>query len=201
VRYKGYNMDNGQKKLDARTIEIQADDLAAAFGYTSTQFMRELSLWGWTMIMNEAERLACVDRWNHNATLPQKDRTRDVNVTWDNIRDATQQFIPSKLDNPVLVNRHAGWLYVLYDADAGLCKIGCTTGDDCKRQRTLIRSHGHPLVNLLNAKVANRFVAEKQCHRHFQHCRRNGEWFAVKPEDLVAYIEEQIDWLHLDKNC
>lgn len=180
-------------------LQIELEDLAAAFGYTATQFKNELALWGWTFIMDEATRRSHVDRWNRNATLPEKERTREAFVTWENLRDATQQFVPSKVHNPVPVNRHEGWLYVLHDGNAKLCKIGCTASGAGKRQRTLISAHGGLLSNVLNAKVSDRFATEKFCHEHFQDRRRNGEWFAVEPDEVVAFIRERVNYIQIEE--
>ena len=149
--------------------------------------------------MDEATRLSHVDRWNRNSSLPEKERMREAFVTWENLRDATQQFIPSKIDNPIPVNRHEGWLYVLHDGNAELCKIGCTASGAGKRQRSLIGAHGVPLRNVLNAKVSDRFTAEKLCHAHFQDRRRNGEWFAVRPDEVVAFIRGRVSWIEIEE--
>jgi len=188
-----------RSEQDAQRLEIELADLAAAFGYTAAQFKHELALWGWTSIMDEATRLSHVDRWNRNATLPEKQRTREAFITWENLRDATQQFVPSKIDSPVLVNRHEGWLYVLHDGHAQLCKIGCTSSGIGKRQRALIGAHGSPLRNVLNAKVEDRFAAEKLCHAYFHNRRRNGEWFAVEPEEVVAFIKGHVNCIEIEE--
>jgi hypothetical protein len=181
--------------MEKREIELQ--DLAAAFGYTATQFKHELALWGWTMIMDEAERLSHIDRWHRNGALPEKQRSRDAFVTWENIRDATQKFVPSKVEVPVLVNRFEGWIYVLHDINAQLCKIGCTASEAGKRQRALIAAHGGPLRHVLNAKVNDRFAVEKACHEHFKDRRQNGEWFAVEPEDVVAFVKTHVECIEI----
>lgn len=186
--------EHGTQKL-----QIKMEDLAAAFGYTATQFKNELALWGWTFIMDEATRLSHVDRWNRNSAVPETERMREAFVTWENLRDATQQFIPSKIENPVPVNRHEGWLYVLHDGNAALCKIGCTASRAGERQRALIGAHGVPLRNVLNAKVSHRFAAEKLCHEHFQDRRRNGEWFAVEPDEVVAFIKESVSCIQIEE--
>jgi hypothetical protein len=189
--------DNDEQRT--RKLQIGLEDLAAAFGYTATQFKDELALWGWTFIMDEATRLSHVDRWNRNSALTEKERTLEAFVTWENLRDATQQFIPSKIDNPVPVNRHEGWLYVLHDGNAELCKIGCTASGTGKRQRALIGAHGVPLRNVLNAKVNDRFAAEKLCHEHFHDRRRNGEWFAVGPDEVVTFIRDHVNCIQIEE--
>lgn len=50
----------------------------------------------------------------------------------------------------------------------------------------------------MNAKVSDRFAAEKQCHRHFAETRRGGEWFEAELVDVVEYLHEQLDWLEID---
>lgn len=95
-------------------------------------------------------------------------------------------------------HNRVGWLYVLFDAHAELCKIGRTTQPNNKRQAGLIAGHCHPLVNLINARVEDCHAAERQCHSHFSRHRRNGEWFAVPPDEVAAYVNEQVDWLEID---
>jgi hypothetical protein len=95
-------------------------------------------------------------------------------------------------------NSRAGWLYVLYDAENDLCKIGCTAQADRKRQRALMAAHSHKLLNLLNAEVDDRYAAENQCHRHFAEHRRNGEWFAVRPHVMIEYVYFHVDHAVVD---
>lgn len=94
------------------------------------------------------------------------------------------------------ISEKEGCLYVLYDGATGMCKIGMTKRAG-ERQRSIMGGHGTTLVNVLNARVPDRFAAETKCHRHFRAYRQNGEWFYVSPVEIVSYIHEHIDWYSL----
>lgn len=91
-----------------------------------------------------------------------------------------------------------GYIYVLYDGQSKLCKIGCTKSERRDRQRAIIGAHGGVLVNVLNAKVTDRRAAEAQCHKRFAANRTNGEWFEVELTEVVDYIHKEIEWSEID---
>lgn len=179
---------------------VEADDLAADLGYNCTEFKRQLALMGWTMVLSEAERLACADNWERNETLPERSRRLwDGQITWKHLRDAAASFIPPKKALAAQpVRRKAGWVYVLYDPYNEMCKIGCTASASTKRQKSIMGGHGHKLINLPNVKVKDRCAAERQCHQNFQQVRRNGEWFHLTPDVIVKYIHENLEWEEFD---
>ena len=88
----------------------------------------------------------------------------------------------------------AGYLYILHDGMTGLTKIGCTRAGTGARQRAIIGAHGSALVNVVNAKVANRRAAELQCHAFFATSRTNGEWFNADLGDIITYVGAEVDW-------
>ena len=91
-----------------------------------------------------------------------------------------------------------GYVYVLFDAEADLVKIGCTKNANRQRQKAIMGAHCSKLLNILNAKVADRFASESQCHRHFKHQRKAGEWFKSELSEVVEYIHGEIDWCEID---
>lgn len=178
-------------------MQITASDLAAAFGYSTTSFMKKLGLIGWGVIMSEADRLAHVDQFksSHKSRGP----WTEPPLAWKHLAAATESYIPTKTPNePKLENRNEGYLYVLYDKRTEMCKIGCTRSGSGRRQREIMAAHGSELVNVLNAKVANRYAAETQCHQQFQDCRRNGEWFQADIVRVAKYVDEQVECQTID---
>jgi hypothetical protein len=89
-------------------------------------------------------------------------------------------------------------VYVLYDPSNEMCKIGCTASASARRQKSIMGAHGHKLINLLNVKVKDRFAAERQCHENFKKVRRNGEWFLLRPDVIVKYMHENVEWEEFD---
>lgn len=99
-----------------------------------------------------------------------------------------------------LETQKEGYLYVIYDGFSGLAKIGRTKRVG-RRQRAIMSSHGHVLVNILNAKVDDQFAVESQVHQHFKSERKGGEWFAADLSELVMYVHRCVDWIQLDMEC
>ncbi len=91
-----------------------------------------------------------------------------------------------------------GYVYVLFDAQTQLLKIGCTKNSNGARQKAIIGAHHSPLINVLNAKVEDRFASEAQCHKKFKHQRRSGEWFSTDLIDVIEYVHTDIDWCEID---
>lgn len=186
-----------------RTVEVTVEDVAKELGYSGRAFHRELSLIGWCHVIDEAERLASIDRWNKNSALPEKQRIRELQVTYEILIRAAELVIPRRKPKPntprkAPVPSKEGYVYVLYDAETHRCKIGCTSTADGKRQWSLMRSHGAVLVNVLNAKVKDRYATEAQCHEQFKEYRKGGEWFEAPLVDVVNYIHQSVDWSELD---
>lgn len=95
----------------------------------------------------------------------------------------------------------SGYVYILFDAKHKLIKIGCTKNGNQSRQKVITGAHPSLLINVLNARVQDRFAAEAQCHTHFKHQRTSGEWFSTKVTDAITYINENVDWCELDFEC
>lgn len=185
------------------TVELA--DLAAAFDLPATRIQRELTLLGWHMILNEATRLAHVDDFDRNAgkrRIIESLKDLEVTPTWAHFIEAAKEFLPhlasrapGKPTSPP--NRLVGYVYVLFDGMTGLSKIGHTKTAG-RRQRAQMSGHGSALVNVVNAKVADCLAAETKCHEHFAQYRTNGEWFSAKLEDIIQYVDAELDWLEID---
>lgn len=184
-----------------RTVDIP--DLAAAFQISASRLREELAQMAFQTIYHEAVRLAHVEvfgqrqgqRINSRADL-------EMTPTWQHLVQATQDFLPHLASRAPVVaacppDRSAGFVYVLFDGLSGLCKIGHTKSSG-RRQRSQMSSHGHPLVNLVNAKVANCAAAELKCHEHFAAQHAHGEWFTASPEEILQFITSTLEVLSLD---
>lgn len=117
--------------------------------------------------------------------------------------DLMLPFVPNRVElrKRARSEPEPGFVYVLFDGISMKCKIGCTASNDGSRQRSIMSSHGSVLVNILNAGVKDRFLTEKQCHKHFNGRRTNGEWFSVDPDEVIEYIHAEVDWVSLDFEC
>jgi len=60
---------------------------------------------------------------------------------------------------------------------------------------------GNILCNVINCEVEEHYEVESQCHQRFKDSRRNGEWFSVDLEELIAYFYKEIDWCSIDFEC
>src|ERR1700692_3225641 len=94
-----------------------------------------------------------------------------------------------------------GYLYVLFDAYSGRCKIGRTRQMAGKLQRSIMSAYPVPTLNAVTACVADCVAAETQCHRYFASLRANGEWFDIGVVEAVQYVHEEIDWCELDRRA
>lgn len=81
-----------------------------------------------------------------------------------------------------------GFVYLLYDAESSLTKIGRTTRSDGSRQKQIIGAHPTPLENVLTIDVDDCIEAESRCHKHFSRHRKNGEWFSADLSSIVQYL-------------
>lgn len=186
---------------EMKTMNIDVDDVAAALGYSGKAFKEELALIGWNVLMNEADRLASSEHFHAQLAIPQRERSLySDSIAGRHVLAAAAGLVQPKKPLPSkLESCKIGSLYHLYDAKTGLSKIGCTRGTSAKRQRSIIGGHSTPhLVNIVNAKVADRFAAESQCHEHFKAHRVNGEWFQIDPNEIIRYIHETICWLEIE---
>lgn len=184
-------------------------DLAKAFKISAKQLERELALFAWGTLMNEAERLRFGEHFdapgkdqNKKTTLEELSSDTDRPVHWRHLVAATKNLLPHITDLPPekvpeLSEHLEGYLYVLYDGVSKLSKIGCTRNNG-RRQRAIMGAHGSVLANILNAKVADCRAAEAQCHKHFQEFRRNGEWFNVDLKTITEYVGQEIEWAEID---
>lgn len=184
-------------------------EVAKAFDVSPAILERQLALLGWGIVMNEAERLACSESFTKGTADPKarasaRDLLQNLSLLeWKHMEAAFRALLPQlgalppgKTRPPK--DRHAGAIYVLHDGVTGLSKIGCTRSAG-RRQRSQMASHGHVLVNLLNATVADMRAAEAQCHEHFKAHRRNGEWFDAPIMDILHYIAVEIEWQEIDR--
>ncbi len=79
-------------------------------------------------------------------------------------------------------NDKSGWIYVL-DDQLGHYKIGKTRHlSERIKQLKIQLPYKVSIVAVL--KVADCHTAEALLHKDFQHCRVNGEWFAMQTDDL-----------------
>ncbi|MBB6299928.1 GIY-YIG nuclease family protein [Rhizobium leucaenae] len=73
------------------------------------------------------------------------------------------------------------------DNDPPLCKIGIANSPE-KRLTQLSTGSPHAL-RLEMARYANNASAvERAAHSHFGDYRRNGEWFAIEPDEAIEFI-------------
>ena len=192
--------------MDApKTVEISAEDVAKELGYSWPAFQKELALLGWAQVMNEAERLAYAEHFDHRIEEKEKTKqripfTEPPPPSWVQVIAAAESFVRRRRprSEPKGPSSKEGYLYVLYDGETLRCKIGCTNNADGKRQRSLMSSHGAVLANVLNAKVKDRYAAETQCHEKFKEYRKGGEWFQASLVDVVNYIHQSVEWSELD---
>ena len=59
-------------------------------------------------------------------------------------------------------------------------------------------AHHSQLINVLNARVTDRFASESQCHKQFKHQRRSGEWFSTGLVEVIEYVHREVDWCEID---
>ena len=153
--------------------------------------------------MNDAERLAHRDYYQFDKAPNEKtkiDQIQESIPRLEHVISAAKEALPG-LDATKLPQHGGsveGYIYVLYDGQTKLCKIGCTKSEKRDRQRAIISAHGVVLVNILNARVKDRRAAEAQCHKRFAENRRNGEWFEVEPIEVIDYIRNEIKWSEID---
>lgn len=91
-----------------------------------------------------------------------------------------------------------GYVYLLYDAEHDLVKIGCTKSASRARQKSIMGAHPTLLVNVMNAKVADMFASEAQCHKHFNSERTSGEWFSADVRTVMEYVHDEVNWSEID---
>ncbi|MFB9287079.1 GIY-YIG nuclease family protein [Pseudoduganella plicata] len=185
---------------NAQSVTITVADVAAALGTTEKSMLRSLALVGWNILMNDASRLAHQEHFGKIKQGPAGTATRHEGPNWRHVVQAAQQLVPDSMRSAPkpLGTRHQGFLYVLYDSSAGLCKIGRTKTTKGQRQRVQMSAHGGILANIVNAEVSNCIEAESQCHDYFSERRKNGEWFEVSPEEVVRYIQDFLNPMSID---
>jgi len=186
-------------------INIELADLAVTFDLPAKRLQEELAKFGWGMIFDEANRLAHVDEFDRMTELRKQNKERvrrDVHPTWAHLVQAAKEFLPhlaSRVPGTPTSppDRLTGYVYVLFDGMTGLSKIGHTKTAG-RRQRAQMGGHGSPIVNVVNVKVTDCLAAETQCHEHFAQYRTNGEWFNAKLEEIIQYVDTELDWLSID---
>lgn len=86
-------------------------------------------------------------------------------------------------------SRTGRFVYVIsaIDADPPLTKIGIANSPE-KRLQTLSTSSPHALRLELTRYTDDAPSIERAAHIHFRDMRRNGEWFAISPEQAIHHI-------------
>lgn len=184
---------------NSKHITLTAADVASELGSTEDALMTSMALIGWNVLMSKATRTAHNEYFDRLENIPERERKFFEGPSVKHVVTTAKAMFPNligKKPKKIGTRRH-GWIYVLYDAQAKLCKIGRTQTAGT-RQRTQMSSHGSILANVLNAEVLDCVAAEKQCHDRFQAHRKNGEWFDVELTDVITYISENVDSITLD---
>lgn len=184
---------------EVKTQTINLSDVAAALGCAEKALMKELALIGWGALMNNAERAAHSEHFNAQIDLPAKERTLCLGAHWRHVETAAKEMFPNLVGKNMkkLGERRKGYIYVLYDAQAKLCKIGRTQTEG-QRQRAQMSAHSGMLVNVMNAEVEDCVAAEAMCHKRFAAHRKNGEWFDARLDVVIQYVGEELNALRID---
>ena len=86
--------------------------------------------------------------------------------------------------------RHAGLVYLLFDAAANCHKLGCTRRPAARfvRLQTLTP---HPLQVTHCIETADITAVERYFHLRFASRRLRGEWFALTVEDVASFTRHE----------
>lgn len=185
-------------------VTISVVEVASSFNISVATFKEMLAQIGWEVMMSEAERLAADECFEKKYTPAEVRALLSGGLTppmsWRHVIAAAKSELPAldKIKPRDPAERLSGYLYVLYDVESKTCKIGQTKKDSRQRQRSQMGSHGNVLINVLNAKVANRVASESRVHQHFAEFRRGGEWFSVDLMDVVTFIQGHIEYMEMD---
>lgn len=82
-----------------------------------------------------------------------------------------------------------GYVYII-QSDTGFIKIGMTSNLK-SRLKTLRSASPHELELLGYVKTNKYGFLEKLIHKHFAEYNKNGEWFDVKLEKVLEYIDKK----------
>jgi hypothetical protein len=185
--------------MKTKTQQVTLEDLAAGLDCPTNKLMKQLALIGWGELMNHTTKVAHSEYFAGLDSIPMKDRRMFSGPEWRHLMAVAKEWFPELVGpNPKKLGmRRQGWIYVLYDGQTKLCKIGRTqtTG---KRQQALMGAHAGVLVNVMNAEVDDCFAAEGQCHKFFQKNRKNGEWFEADLAEVILYIGEELGATKID---
>ena len=91
--------------------------------------------------------------------------------------------------------RDIGVVYVVHDKGRGLSKIGMTCEQDpMKRVGTVKSQSGVKDAEIwISPKTKNARRLEYKAHQRFDCKRQHGEWFSVGIEDVIKYVNENIE--------
>lgn len=198
-RGEEFRVDYKEPAARGTEITVTAADVAGELGCTESALMKSLALIGWNVLMSESTRAAHGEYFASLRTIPEMERQSFQGPRMGHVITTARDMFPSLIGHrpkKVGTRRH-GYIYVLYDAQTKLCKIGRTQTEGT-RQRTQMSAHGGILANVLNAEVADCVAAEQQCHEHFHAHRKNGEWFDVELTEVITYINENVEAMKLD---
>lgn len=127
---------------EGREITLTAADVAGELGCTESALMKSMALIGWNVLMIDATRVAHCDYFAALENIPMRERGPFQGPHLHHVIATARDMFPALIGNrptrKVGERRH-GYIYVLYDAQTRLCKIGRTQTEG-KRQRTQMSS-------------------------------------------------------------
>jgi hypothetical protein len=85
-----------------------------------------------------------------------------------------------------------GYVYILYNLDSGLVKIG-KTKQPHKRFNTLSNQNGSDLRYFITESIYIESLVEKVMHAKFHKFRQKGEWFKIDFDIVVNELKRLLN--------
>ena len=86
-----------------------------------------------------------------------------------------------------------GTVYLMFDEENEVCKIGATTGRVERRLRELQTGNSSKIHVIDTFETPNPFRVEKFLHNHYRLQRKHGEWFYLSNDDIDKF-QEKCKW-------
>ena len=80
-----------------------------------------------------------------------------------------------------------GYVYLIFDNNTGLCKIGMTKNEPYKRVKQLQTGNSTVLTLLKSVETAYPFKLETLMHCNFKDKKINGEWYELSEDDIKGF--------------